>query len=360
MRVLALTPNLYGISPGQRTSIELWQRVLEPAGISMEFSSFETDELHAVIYEPGHTAGKALAMARAYAARLPVMRRLDEFDAILVYREAAMIGPALLERWAARKKPIIYQLDDPLYVPYRSPFSGYLSYLKFFGKVKSIIGMSSAVIVNSPHHREYASRFNDNIWEVPSVVDETKFTYRPRPRSAERGTCVGWSGSASTVKNLQTIRDVLREVGSRSDVELRFIGASDVDLPEVEHTAVHWRAETEVDDLRQLDIGLVPLPTDEWTKRKFYLKLVQYMALGIPAVATPLGANPTVIDEGRTGFLASTPSEWLAAITRLVEDEELWLRMREAAAEEAAKHYTLAANAERIVAAFRSAVGVPR
>jgi glycosyltransferase involved in cell wall biosynthesis len=356
VRVLALTPNLYGISPGQRTSIELWQRALEPAGISMEFSSFETDELHAVIYEPGHTARKALEMARAYAKRLPAMRRLDEFDAVLVYREAAMIGPALLERWAARGKPIIYQLDDPLYVPYRSPFSGYLSYLKFFGKVRSIIRMSSAVIVNSPHHREYASRFNDNIWEVPSIVDETKFTYRPRRKTTGRNTCVGWSGSASTVRNLQVIRDVLREVGSRPDVDLRFIGAANVNLPDVDHEAIPWRAETEVDDLRQFDIGLVPLPTDEWTKRKFYLKLVQYMALGIPAVATPLGSNPIVVDDGRTGFLASTDSEWLAAIARLVDDEDLRLSMQEAAAEEAARRYTLAANAERIVAAFRSAV----
>jgi glycosyltransferase involved in cell wall biosynthesis len=357
VRVLALTPNLYGISPGQRTSIELWQRVLEPAGISMEFSSFETDELHDVVYQPGHAARKSLEMARAYARRLPAMRRLAGFDAVLVYREAAMIGPALLERWvASRGKPIIYQLDDPLYVPYRSPFSGYLSYLKFFGKVKSIIRMSSAVIVNSPFHREYASRFNDNIWEVPSIVDETKFTYSPRRSSNGRSTCVGWSGSASTVKNLQVIRDVLRELGGRPDVELRFIGAGDVNLPDVEHRAIPWNADTEVEDLRQFDIGLVPLPTDEWTKRKFYLKLVQYMALGIAAVATPLGTNPTVIDHGRTGFLAANASEWLTAVTRLVDDRELRLRMQEAAAEEAAARYTLAANAERIVAAFRSAV----
>ena len=354
MHVLILTPYIYGTAPGPRTSIELWERVLRPAGVTFEYAPFETQRLHEIIYRPGHHREKAAEMMRSMWRRLPLMNRLDEFDAVLVYREAALLGPAVLERWVARSgKPIIYQLDDPLYVPYRSPSNGYLSYLKFFGKVKSIIRMSKLVIVNSPQHREFASSFNSNIWEVPSVVDQERFTYSPRPPTTQP-VCVGWSGSVSTKKNLQTIRDVLRELGRRSDVELRFIGGTEFDLPDVKHVALPWSAETEVDDLRRFDIGLVPLPTDEWTRRKFYLKLVQYMALGIPAIATPLGANPFVIDHGRTGFLARSSSEWREAIERLVGDPQLRTDMGQAAAEEAAARYTLAANAERIVAAFRS------
>ena len=88
------------------------------------------------------------------------LRSLDRYDGVLVYREAALVGPALIERLAARRKPIIYQLDDPLYIPYKSPTSGWFSYLKFFGKVGTICSLSRVVIVNSRQHAEYASRFS--------------------------------------------------------------------------------------------------------------------------------------------------------------------------------------------------------
>ena len=111
-----------------------------------------------------------------------------------------------------------------------------------------------------------------------------------------------------------------------------------------------------MEDLRQLDIGLLPLPVDEWTKRKFYLKLVQYMALGIPAVCTPLGSNPEVVDHGETGFLADGPGEWMDSIERLIEDPDLRREMGERAARVAHARYTLQANEDAIVEAVRMAV----
>jgi glycosyltransferase involved in cell wall biosynthesis len=133
------------------------------------------------------------------------------------------------------------------------------------------------------------------------------------------------------------------------------IGAQDFGVPEVLHTGLEWRAATEVEDLRRLQVGLVPVPQTPWTPHKFYLKLVQYMALGIPPVATPLGANRVVIDDGVTGFLADGDSAWLESVTRLVEDRDLRHRIGARAAEVARDRYTLQANAEKIVAAFRSA-----
>ena len=78
-------------------------------------------------------------------------------------------------------------------------------------------------------------------------------------------------------------------------------------------------------DLEQLDIGLVPLPDNEWNRRKFNLKVAQYMALGIVPVATPLGSNPEVIEHGLDGFLASTPGEWTTHLETLVRDGALRL-----------------------------------
>jgi glycosyltransferase involved in cell wall biosynthesis len=357
MRVLVLTPYPYGSTAGPRSSFELWERVLGAAGITLDYAVFETDELHKIIYEPVGLARKAYEMTRSYAKFIPKARAARDYDAVLVNREATLIGPALVERWVASfGKPIIYHIDDPLYIPYRSPSNGLLSYLKFFGKVGSLCRMSRVVIANSPSHVAYAQRYNSNVWEIPSVVDADRYDgWRP---SANPGApvCIGWSGSPSTVPNLQVIREPLRELSARDDVAVHLIGAPDFGLPDVHYTGAEWNAETEVDDLRRLDVGLLPLPQTPWTPHKFYLKLVQYMALGIPPVATPLGSNSVVIDDGETGFLASNSGEWVSLVDRLVAEPELRETVGRRAAEVARARYTLQANADKVVAAFRSAL----
>jgi glycosyltransferase involved in cell wall biosynthesis len=259
---------------------------------------------------------------------------------------------------AAMGKPIIYQLDDPLYVPYRSAVNGILSYLKFFGKVATICRLSTVVIANSSDHVAYARRHNPNVWQIPSIVDGSVFRYQSRnERLATPEVCIGWTGSHTTAANLKLIRAPLAAIGSRDDIVLRFVGAQEFDLDGVPHEARPWRAETEVDDIRSFDIGLLPVPDTPWSRRKFYLKLVQYMALGIPTVATPIGSNLEVLEPGVTGLFATSDAEWLTALESVLADPEGRREMGERAAQIAHSRYTLQANAERIVAAFQSALG---
>ena len=356
MRVLVLTPYLYGTTPGPRSSFELWERVLSEAGITLEYAAFETQRLHDVLYGRGQLPRKALEMARAYAAFLPKLNGLADYDAVLVNREAALVGPALIERYVVRRgKPLIYWIDDPLYIPYRSQSNGLLSYVKFFGKVKTICRISTLVMTNAPSHTAFARRYNSNVREIPSLVDADLYTGWA-PRATNGSVCVGWSGSPTSSVNLQLIREPLRTIGRRDDVELRFIGAGNFDFAGIRHSAQPWRADTEITDLRRFDVGMLPLIEHQWAPHKFYLKLVQYMALGIPPVATPVGANTTVIDDGESGFLVGDHAEWIETIGRLVEDPETRERVGRRAAEVAHQRYTLQANAERIVAAFRSAL----
>ena len=357
MRVLILTPYLYGTAPGPRSSIELWERVLAPAGIDFDYAPFEDDDLHAVIYERGRTAEKVRLMTKAYARRFARMRRIRDYDAVLVYREAALIGPEVFERWVARAGvPIIYQLDDPLYVPYRSPANGYLSYLKFFGKVGRIARLSAMTIVNSRQHLEYVSRYTTQIRMIPILVDGNEYRYEPAPARTAGPVRVGWTGSATTAPNLELIAPTLRRLAARDDVELMMIGGGEFRLPGVPMTIVPWQAATEVQQLRRLDVGLLPVPVTEWNKRKFFMKLIQYMSLGIPPVCTPIGANPDVVIDGENGLLADGDAAWEAAIARLVEDDGLRAALGAAAARTAHAGYTIQARADEIVEAF-AAVG---
>lgn len=356
MEVLTLIPNRYGFAPGQRGSIELWERVLEPAGIHLHWAPFETERLREILYKPGHQVEKAKEMMRGYVERLGLLKKLKDYDAVFVYREAALLGPAFLEKSIARRGvPIIYQLDDPLYVPYRSPSNGYLSYLKFFGKIAEICRISKVVIVNSTHHREFASQYNKNIWQVPSIVNTEQYVFKPHPDNLERVT-IGWSGSPTTVKNLRVIADALRELAGRVEHNVHLIGGTEFELPGVNYTAQNWRAETEVEDLRKMQVGMVPLPVNEWNKRKFYMKTAQYMALGIPPVCTPMGSNPEVIEHGRTGFLADTMDEWIKYLELLIRDSSLRQEMSHRAAEVAQAKYSLEANTEKVIEAFRAAL----
>jgi glycosyltransferase involved in cell wall biosynthesis len=358
MEVLALIPNRYGHAPGQRSSIELWEGVLAPVGINIHYAPFETERLHQVLYRPGHYATKVGEMVRAYVERIKLLGDLKRFDAVFVYREAALLGPAFLEKMVARRGvPIIYQLDDPLFVPYTSPSNGYLSYLKFFGKISEICRLAKVVIVNSTPIREYVSQYNQNIWQVPSVVDTRQYVFRPESLEEQpEEVCIGWSGSPTTMKNIRVIAGALKKLAEMVPHRVHLIGGTEFDLPGVPYVAQKWSAETEVEDLRKMQVGMVPLPVNEWNKRKFYMKTAQYMALGIPTVATPLGSNPEVVQHGVTGFLADSEPEWIDYLSLLIKDHELRLRMSHAAAKAAQEKYSLESNTEKIIEAFRAAL----
>jgi glycosyltransferase involved in cell wall biosynthesis len=356
-RILALIPGELGYSPGQRSTIELWEEPLRQAGITLEYAPFESPVLRGTLGLRGHTLLKAREMLRAYLRRVRLLRDVSVYDGVFVYREAALIGPALLERWVARRGlPIIYALDDPLYIPYQSPANGWYSYLKCFGKVATICGLSRVTIVNSRAHLEYARRYCPNVRQIPSVVDGRFYRYTPNSRGAGL-MCVGWSGSPTTAPNLRLLEDALTELGRRVKYRIHLIGAGRLAVPGVECTAQPWRADSEVRDLAQFDIGLAPLPDNEWNRRKFNLKVVQYMALGIVPVASPLGSNPEVIEPGSDGFLAATTQEWTDHLEALIRDEPLLRAMAERGARKAEACFTVQAQASRIVDAFRAALG---
>ena len=354
MKVLTLVPSQKGHAPGQRGSIELWESVLRREGIELVYAPFESDVLRKILYASGKNVAKVSEMIKAYVERLRLLQKLDEYDAVFVYREAALLGPAFLEKRIAKKKPIIYQLDDPLYMPYRSPSNGYLSYLKFFGKIKEIIRISKVVMVNSSHIRAYAEQFNTNIWQVPSIVDTEKFVYEPFDMDGR--VCVGWSGSPTTLKNIKMLERPLQDISASGVCDIHFIGGTDFGLKDVKYTAQNWSAETEVEDLRKIQIGLVPLPNVSWNPHKFIMKTAQYMALGIVPVGTPLASNPEVIRHGENGFLADTDEEWIGYIKQLVSDNELRQRLSKNAAADAVSKYSLKANEKKIVEAFRAAL----
>ncbi len=359
MRVLAIVPSIYNTSPGQRFRIEQWEPILRQSGVEITYAPFENDELRSVLYSGGQLLAKIGAVVRNLKRRRKEISSADGFDLVYIFREAALMGPPWFERKIARSGvPVVFDFDDAVFVSYKSPSNGYLSYLKFPGKTAEICRLSAHVMAGNEYLADYARQNNENVTVIPTTIDTNKYEYFDRPDDPETIT-VGWSGSFSTIQHLDTIRDVLQELAREENFLLRVIGTPVYKIPGVDTEAVQWRPETEIDDLRQMDVGLMPLPDENWSRGKCGLKALQYMALGIPTICSPVGVNSTIIQDGVNGFLAADKAEWIEKIKRLMYDSELRQKIACAGRATVVKNYSAKAVAPKVLEIFRSASGRP-
>lgn len=356
MKVLAIVPSKYNTSPGQRFRIEQWEPLLAEKGVVITYSPFETDELRAVLYQNGNTVSKVKSVLVGMRSRRAELDLVREFDLVYVFREAALLGPPWFERKIARSGvPMVFDFDDAVFVAYKSPSNGYLSYLKFPDKTATICRLSAHVMAGNQYLADYALKQNSNVTIIPTTIDTDKYLSDWRTEEPEIVT-IGWSGSFSTVQHLDTIREVLQELAKTEKFRLRVIGTPNYDLKGVNTEVMQWRPESEIDDLGAIDIGLMPLPDEEWSRGKCGLKALQYMALGIPTVCSPVGVNSTIIQNGENGFIAGSRDEWVAVLKKLLHDAELRRRVGRAGRATVEKGYSAKSQAPRVLEVFESVV----
>lgn len=357
MRVLALVPYPVGEAPGQRYRIEQWAPYLGELGIDIVFAPFADAVLFKILYAPGGFHAKAWRMIRAWVRRLECIWRDKTFDAIYLYREAALIGPAVLERVAALRNPrLLYDFDDAIWVPYVSPRNRYLSYLKAAGKTRTICRLARAVSVGNSTLASFARRYNPAVTVVPSTVSLRDYRPRPGPSRAPVPV-IGWTGSHSSVQYLQLVAGPLRELARRKAFRLLLIGIEAYQIEGVDLECRPWRAESEVEDLWPIDVGIMPLPDDPWARGKCAMKAIQYMGVGVPAVVSPVGANLEVIKHGVSGFHAATEAAWLEALLRLLDSVELRTRMGGEGRRRVELEYSAEVQAPRVAELLRGLAG---
>ena len=356
MRVLALVPGLYDISPSQRYRIEQWEPLLRERGVNITYEPFECPELNALLYQPGKMARKMMLVGEGFARRFSVVQRAKEFDLVYILREAALLGPAVFERMVHKTGvPIVFDFDDAIFVSYRSPSNGYLSYLKFASKTKTICRLASHVMVGNPYLAAYARQVNDHVTVIPTTIDTQRYQVPPS-RNTNGPLVIGWTGSHSTVQHLDTLRSALKKLALEERFRLRVIGTPVYDCPPIDVEAMRWRAKTEVDDLQPIDIGIMPLPEDKWSKGKCGAKALQFMGMGIPTVCSPVGVNSEIIQDDQNGFLASNEDEWVDKLSRLLRSPELRRRLGQAGRLTVEQKYSAISQAPRVYDIFKSVV----
>ena len=347
-------PGLYDTSPGQRYRLEQWEPLLRERGVEITWAPFEDEELHSVVYKPGQMGKKLQLVTRNLARRLSTISKARNYDLVYILREAALLGPPVFERLLYQQRvPFVFDFDDAIFVSYRSPSNGYLSYLKFASKTKTICRLASHVMVGNPYLADYARQVNDNVTVIPTTIDTEKYRVPP-PKNDSGPITIGWTGSYSTVQHLDTLRGALKKLAETEKFRLRVIGTPAYELSPIDVEAMQWRAATELEDLCAIDIGVMPLPDDNWSKGKCGLKALQFMALGIPTICSPVGVNTDIIQDNENGFLAGTEAEWVEKLTALLRSAELRRRLGDAGRATVEQKYSAAIQAPRVYEIFKS------
>ena len=300
------------------------------------------DEQRDVLFHsasPRRRARILLAARRAQRARLDAAG--SALGTVLLLRQADLLPPLGLEKAAARDRKVVYDVDDAIWNDARRAGGHPLAFLKASGRKASwLAGHADHVVAATPTLAEWLSQHTRDLTVIPSLVD----TDRMRPREhvqAERLT-VGWVGSPSTSRYLGAVRAPLarlaRALPDRT-VVLDVVGGEVAPIAGVEVVCRRWSPEVEYEALQRMDVGIMPLPDDPWTRGKAAYKAIQYMGAGVPVVADEVGAAVDVVDGG--GLLTSGEDAWFEALASLAADAALRGRLGAQGHERASEHYSI-------------------
>lgn len=324
MKVLILANHRQNRNPGQRFRYEQYLDFLREKGVDIDISFFISEKDDKYIYKKGYYFRKLLFHFRAQRIRRKDIRRLHLYDMVFLFREAYFFGNIKLEK-AIRKRVanIIYDFDDAIWIPNVSEANKRFSWLKDYDKTAKIIALSDMIFVGNSYLKEYAEKHNNNVKIIPTTIDTEE--YKPYKRTNNSKVCIGWSGSITTIQHFNYAVKILKQIKQKyaEKVEIKLIGDKNYVNKDLNVEALAWVKQTEIEDLCSFDIGIMPLPDDKWAKGKCGLKGLQYMALEIPTIMSPVGVNTEIIQDGENGFLADSDDEWIDKISRLIESEEL-------------------------------------
>jgi glycosyltransferase involved in cell wall biosynthesis len=223
-------------------------------------------------------------------------------------------------------------------------------------KIASVVGQAAFIVAGNQYLADYAIAANaKRIEVVPTVVDLEKY---PQPDFRLRDSLsfqIGWIGSPGSSRYLQSIKVPLSDLVFSHQCKLKLIGAGcDHGLHHLYPESKEWSDLTEVSEINTFDVGIMPLPSDDWAKGKCGFKLIQYMACGKPVIASPVGVNTEIINHGVNGFLAATEEEWMVAVKTLRDKPELAVKMGMAGRRMVQEKYSLQVTSPRIAEIFES------
>lgn len=354
MKILFIFPYPIGQSPSQRFRFEQYFSFLEEEGCHCYTSSFLSLPAWKVIYQNGHYVKKVFFLIQGFIFRLILLLRLPLVDYVFIHREALPFGPPVIEFVISKvfNKKVIYDFDDAIWLSENDKASMVKKFFKSATKVKYIIKCSTKIVCGNDYLKEYAIQYNKNVVVIPTTVDTVHVHNKIKNQKTSSPT-IGWTGSHSTLFYLEAMFPLLEKVYKKKQFELIVIcNKKPLSAPSF-MKFIKWDKETEIDDLMTINIGIMPLIDDAWAKGKCGFKAIQYMALGIPALVSPVGVNNKIVDHGLNGFICNTDDDWIRYLVELLEDSHLRMTLGTNARIKIEEKYSLISNKRHYVNLFR-------
>ncbi len=356
MKILFLIPYPLGVAPSQRFRFEQYFKVLNNKGHHYEVQSFLNSQDWKIFFLPGNLFRKIRILLSGFLRRIGILFKVKDYDFIFIHREASPVGPPIIEWLVSRvfKKRIIYDFDDAIWFTDRKNESLILKAIKWRRKVAGVCKWSYKISCGNEYLLQFSQQHNRKVFLNPTTID-TENLHNPDKfqKTVTEKIIVGWTGSHSTVKYLDSLGPVLQSLENKyPQLEYWIIADRPPALQLKSLQFKRWSLETEIVHLLQFDIGIMPLPDDEWAKGKCGFKALQYMALQIPTVASPVGVNTQIIKHGENGLLCRTLEDWENALGTLIENTELRKSIGEAGRKTIADNYSVSSNSSNFISLF--------
>ena len=243
-------------------------------------------------------------------------------DRVLIHREAAPIGLPVIEWFIAKvfRKKVIYDFDDAIWLTDKEYESFLSNVIRNRSKIKYLIRWAWVVTCGNEYLATYARKYNDNVMVVPTGISDRYLKTPIKEHVDDVSVIIGWTGTHSTLKYLDPIIPIIKEINKNHKIEFRVICNKDPRYDIDCYNFVPWKMVSEVDDLMHFDIGIMPMPNNGWTRGKCGFKAIQYFSLGIPAVISHVGINEILLSDNKNGFLAASPKEFKYYLINLTLD----------------------------------------
>jgi len=350
-KILFIIPYPPGKAASQRFRFEQYLTLLDQNNYDYELNSFLSDRSWNILYKRGFFLKKFTAMILGCLNRFLLLFRINKYDYIFIHREDVPLGPSFFSFIASKwlKKKIIYDFDDAIWIPNSSESNRFFSFLKNHSNTKNISKRAYKVSCGNEYLCNYAKSFNDNVIYNPTTIDTVNYHNRVKNHDISKKINIGWSGTHSTIGYLNKLVPILKKLETTFDFD--FIVISDL-APEFELDSlkfVKWNKSSEINDLLRFNIGVMPLENDRWAQGKCGFKALQYMALGIPAIVSPVGVNAKIVTNGKDGFVCDSDEEWYNTLKNLMQDQQQIKQLGTAAREKIIKDYSVESNSSNFL-----------
>ena len=357
LRILFITPYPPGQAPSQRFRFEQYLDILRQQGHTYKLAPFLDDATWRILYKPGQAARKAWGIIRGFGRRLGHVLAASGYDYVFVHREAAPLGPPVFEWLLAKvlRKRIIYDFDDAIWLANTSEANKIAAGLKWHQKVAKICGWAYKNSCGNAYLANYARQYNASAFVNPTTIDTVHLHNQVRDQLQAGPLVIGWTGTHSTLKYLLPLVPVLAQLEAEGlEFEFRVISNQppNFDQPLRSLRFIPWQKATEIADLLTFHVGLMPLEDDPWAKGKCAFKALQYMALGIPALVSPVGMNSEVVQHGYNGYICRTPEDWHQGLRALLTDARHRQTLGLAARATIEQRYSVLANTPNFLKLF--------